>query len=235
MGAPPEARHPDEAKLEAALHTTIPQMLRQRVDQTPDRNALVFFDHDVSVTYAELDLQVRRVAAGLRAQGVRKGTHVALMLPNAIEFPVTWLALTWIGAVSVQLNPKFTGRELDYVLNDADIDFLILDQTCLASLADMKERSHRLPDAHIFVRTEDAEVMPFTAWSALLVSDPLTSDPSGDQSAHDVMSILYTSGTTGFPKGCLLDHRYWLQIGAAGLYSQGGHTPRNALIYEPIF
>ena len=235
MGAPHEPRHPDEAKLEAALHATIPEMLRRHVDQTPDRHALVFFDHGVSVTYAELDLQVRRVAAGLRAQGVRKGTHVALMLPNAIEFPVTWLALAWIGAVSVQLNPKFTGRELDYVLNDADIDFLILDQTCLPSLADMKERSHRLPDAHIFVRTEDAEVMSFTAWSALLANDPLPCDPSDDRSAHDVMSILYTSGTTGFPKGCLLDHRYWLQIGAAGLYSQGGHTPRNALIYEPMF
>ena len=102
--------HPTEAVLDESLPNTIAAMLRDRVERTPDREAFVFFDHGVSVTYAELDDQVRRVANALLLMGVRKGTHVAMMLPNVIEFPVTWLAIAWVGAVAVQLNPRFTAE-----------------------------------------------------------------------------------------------------------------------------
>ena len=227
--------HPREDELTAGMPKSIPQMLRDQVDKTPDREVLVFFDHGVSVTYAELDEKVRRVANGLVKTGVRKGTHIAMMLPNVMEFPVTWLAMAWVGAVSVQLNPNFTGRELDYVLNDSDVDYLIVDETCLASLGAMRARSERLPDENIFVRAGGAARHPYSAWENLERCEPLPPEPRADVFEHDVMTILYTSGTTGFPKGCILDHRYWLQIGTCGLYCMGGHTPRNTLIYEPMF
>jgi acyl-CoA synthetase (AMP-forming)/AMP-acid ligase II len=229
------ATHPTEPELEARLPKTIPAMLRDRAAKTPDRDAFVFFDHNITVTYAELGEKVRRVANGLEEMGVRKGTHVALMLPNVIEFPLTWLAIAWVGAVSVQLNPNFTGRELDYALNDADADYLVIDEACLPSLEGMKQRTERLPDSNIIVRAESTVPQGYVDWQSLAENDPLPPEPRAGVSKHDVMSILYTSGTTGFPKGCLLDHRYWLQLATSALYSQGGHIPRNVLIYEPMF
>jgi acyl-coenzyme A synthetase/AMP-(fatty) acid ligase len=157
------------------------------------------------------------------------------VLPNVIEFPVTWLAIAWLGAVSVQLNPRFTGRELDYALNDADVDFLVIDETCLASLNAMQQRTERLADSNIIVRSDGRVPEHHVAWQELATADPLPPEPPTELSAHDVIAILYTSGTTGFPKGCMLDHRYWLQISAGALHAQGGHKPRNVLIYEPMF
>ena len=227
--------HPTEAALNESLPKTIAAMLRDRVEKTSDREAFVFFDHGVSVTYAELDDQVRRVANALLLMGVRKGTHIAMMLPNVIEFPVTWLAMAWVGAVSVQLNPRFTGRELDYALNDADVDYLVIDETCLPALEGMQERTERLPDSNIIVRGNDSPSGAYVDWQALVRHESLPGEPRSEVGEHDLLTILYTSGTTGFPKGCLLDHRYWLQTATCAIFSQGGHTPRNVLIYEPMF
>ncbi|MFP6741104.1 MAG: class I adenylate-forming enzyme family protein [Alphaproteobacteria bacterium] len=221
--------------LSESLPDNIAVMLRDRVQKIPDREAFVFFDHGVTVTYAELDEQVRRVANGLLLMGVRKGSHVAMMLPNVMAFPVTWLAMAWIGAVSIQLNPRFTGRELDYVLNDADVDYLVIDEACLPAFGAMQQRTERLPDANIIVRTSDGDSGAYGDWQKLVGAEPLPPEPRTDIAAHDVMAILYTSGTTGFPKGCMLDHRYWLQIGTTGIFTHGGHIPRNVLIPEPMF
>ena len=214
---------------------TIPELLRQQVDLTPNRKALVFFDQDKELTYEELDYQVRSIANGLRQSGVRKGTHIGLMLPNCIEFPVTWLAIAWIGAVSVQLNPKFVPNELNYVLNDADIDFLILDVGGLSSVAALEDRPTNLLDKNIIVCGSTFDKNRFTSWTNLLAYEALQKIPEKEQAPTDLISILYTSGTTGFPKGCMLDHRYWVQIGVIGLFYQGGNKPRNALIHEPLF
>ena len=210
-------------------------MIHERVQKTPDREAFVFFDQGVTLTYAELEEQVRRVANALLLMGVRKGTHVAMMLPNVVEFPVTWLAMAWMGAICVQLNPKFTAGELDYALNDADVDYLIIDEACLPALGAMQHRTERLPDTNIVVRTSDATPSDYITWRDLIGHEPLPGEPPDNVTEHDLMSILYTSGTTGFPKGCLLDHRYWLQVGTCAVFAQGGHIPRNVLIYEPMF
>lgn len=222
------------AVLEGEVPTTIGHLLRASADKTPNRVAFSFFDHGVSLSYAELDKQVRQVARGLSDLGVRKGTHVAMMLPNCVEYPVTWLAIAWIGAVSIQINPNFTAAELDYVLNDADADFVVLDETCLDAFEAMKQRSERLPDPNVIVRT-DEDPVSYLRWADVVATEPYQPEPLSTVGANDLMSLLYTSGTTGFPKGCMLDHRYWAQISVANLFTHGGFRPRNALIYEPMF
>lgn len=227
--------YPSVDDLEITLPESLGHMLQERVLETPDREALVFFEHRQQLTYRELSECVRSVAAGLQARGVRKGTHVAIMMPNRIEFPVTWLALAWIGAVAVQLNPRNTGHELDYALNDADVDLLIIDESCVPAFEAMRKRPKRLLDAHVFVTGAAYESQSYESWQILASSEPLDERPRSDVTQHDLVAILYTSGTTGFPKGCMLDHRYWLQLARVTLYGQGGHHPRNVLIYEPMF
>ena len=227
-----EVQYPSEEELETSVPETLGHMLCERAAQTPDRPAFVFFDHDEQLTYAELSDQVRRVAASLQAAGVRYGTHVAVIMPNRLEFPVTWLALAWVGAVSVPLNPRYTASELDYALNDADVDFLVIDETSLSAFEGMTQRPARLDDRRIFV-TGDSQA--YAHWRTLLTSEPLPANPSDRITQHTPVACLYTSGTTGFPKGCMLDHRYWLQLAAGVVFCQGGHRPRNVLIYEPMF
>jgi acyl-coenzyme A synthetase/AMP-(fatty) acid ligase len=159
------------------------------------------------------------------------------MVPNCVEFPVTWLAIARMGAVSIQVNPQFTASELDYVLNDAYVDFIVLDESCLPAFKAMAQRSDRLPDENVLVGTEAAgsDIDAYRPWSDLKANDPLPTQPLESVSSNDLMSLLYTSGTTGFPKGCMLDHRYWVQIATVALQSQAPHTPQNSLIYEPMF
>ena len=226
--------HPDADAIECQIVDNVAQLLADSVARTPERVALEFFDHDITLTYTELFDQVRRVAAGLTARGVRKGTHVGMMLPNCVEFPVSWLAMAWVGAVCVQLNPRHTAAELDYVINDADMDFLILDETCLPAFETMTERPSRLPDEQVLVRCS-ADAGRHVDWRELLQADPLPAQVPPDLVQQDLLAMLYTSGSTGFPKGCLLDHRYWLQLAVSAIAVQCGHHPRHVLIYEPMF
>jgi acyl-CoA synthetase (AMP-forming)/AMP-acid ligase II len=230
-----KVHYPNEEALETLLPRSLGHMFYECVLRTPDQVAFDFFDHDQRLTYSELSDHVRRVAASLRRMGARKGTHIAIVMPNRIEFPVLWFAITWIGAVSVQLNPKYTGGELGYALNDADVDFLVIDETCLAAFDSMSKRPARLTDASIVVIGTADSSGPFRQWQTLLDSEPLDDCPSEHISQGDLTSILYTSGTTGFPKGCMLGHRYWLQLARSTLFCQGGHHPQNVLIYEPMF
>ena len=230
-----EVQYPNEEELERSLHSSLGHMLHDCVERTPAKKAFDFFEHGEQLTYLELSDQVRRVAAGLQRKGARKGTHVAMMLPNRSEFPVTWFALAWIGAVSVQLNPNYTGAELDYALNDADVDFLIIDEICLPAFRAMTQRPARLADDNVIVTNASQKSGDYYRWRDFLACEPMDDVPTNDVSQDDLVAILYTSGTTGLPKGCLLDHRYWLQLARSTLFCQGGHSPRNVLVYEPMF
>lgn len=218
----------------SSLPSTLGEMLYERARSTPDKIALNFFEENRKLTYADLHESVRRVGSSLLGIGARKGSHIAMMLPNSTEFTITWMAIAWIGAVSVPLNPRFKEAELDYALNDSDADFLVVDEACLAVFERLTQTPVRLSRDNIIVRTRKRNE-GYTSWTDLLDGSLLPPEPDSKVTAHDVVSILYTSGTTGRPKGCMLDHQFWLLIAAGAIYSQGGSIPKNTLVYEPLF
>ena len=93
-----------------------------------------FFESGETLTYAELRPRVFGLAAGLMSLGVRKGTHVAVMLPNKAAFPLTWLAIGAIGAVMIPVNNTYSEREIAFVLTDSEAEFLVVDEACLAAV-----------------------------------------------------------------------------------------------------
>lgn len=101
-------------------------LLDEAAAEVPDRLAWRFIDSGEVATYAEVRAMVNRIASSLHRLGVRKGTHVAMMVPNVPQFPVTWLALGRLGAVMVPVNISYTARELDYILNDGAVSFLVI-------------------------------------------------------------------------------------------------------------
>ncbi|HET7098475.1 MAG TPA: AMP-binding protein [Casimicrobiaceae bacterium] len=193
-------------------------LLDDAASAAPEGTALDFFERGERLTYRALKERVDRLAAGLARAGVRKGSHVGVMLPNTPEFPLTWLALARLGAVMIPLNIAFTPREMSYVVGDAEAQFLVVDEERLGTLAALPERPAGLTDDHVFVVGSPRAGQQ--RWDALEDTD-VASLPNETVDCDDLMNIQYTSGTTGFPKGCLLTQRYWLTIGKVNARRDG--------------
>src|SRR5678815_2108290 len=109
------------------LPANIGALLDAAAAEHPQRIAWNFFEAGETITYGDLQRRVNRLARGLRRAGVTRGMHVGVMLPNIPHLPVTWLALTRMGAVMVPMNIAYTAREITYVVENGDVQYLIVD------------------------------------------------------------------------------------------------------------
>ncbi|MEI6720442.1 MAG: class I adenylate-forming enzyme family protein [Betaproteobacteria bacterium] len=214
---------------------TLGELVHERAKMMGEALAGHWFEDGVRLTYRELDMFADRLASSLLAHGVRKGTHVAVMLPNVAAFPITWIALARLGAVMVPVNASYTSTELRFVLQDSDSQFLVIDAQLLPVLRDVSPRPPLLADERTIVhglstpsshlewqRLVDEGQMPFTAPSKVM--------------ATDLVNLQYTSGTTGFPKGCLLTNDYWMLISRlASLMRGAGGDVKNVLVWAPFY
>jgi len=128
------------------LPESVGALIERAAAQHGDRRVCLFFEDGVELTYARLDERSNRLADALMRLGARKGTHVGVMLPNVAEFPITWIAIAKLGAVMVPINIGYTGRELSYVVNDSDAQFLVIDESCVPALDAMPDRPAILSD-----------------------------------------------------------------------------------------
>lgn len=200
-----------------------------------DKTVGTWFDEGVSLTYRELDWSADRLAAGLLGIGVRKGTHVAVMLPNQPAFPISWIALGRIGAVMVPVNTSYTGEEVSFVVNDFDAQYIIVDAEHLDIVRTMPRRPAILTDANIVVHG-GAPVADMRCWATLEREGRLPFDPPNTVARGDLLNLQYTSGTTGFPKGCMLTHDYWILLAYNAAYFGGNDAAvKNVLIWAPFF
>jgi len=215
------------------LSPNVGALLDAAVSGHEDRPALHFFEEpEGPVTYRELRDRVNQLANGLLERGVTRGTHVGVMLPNVVQFPITWLALARIGAAMVPINPAYTHRELSYVLEDGDVAFLIIHRDSLAAWFDIPASSRRLARERIYV--VDAEGDEFESWDSLSVGQSVDAPDIDGPSIDAVLNLQYTSGTTGFPKACLLTHRYWLTTSKQNAFRDGRAYER-ILASTPFF
>ncbi len=113
------------------------------------------------------------------------------------------------GAVMVPVNTAYTPWELSFVLNDSDAQFLIMDEEFQSVLDEVPERPEMLVPGHVLVRGKARSGEPDLEQ---LIADGVSPfEAPVPAEASDLLNIQYTSGTTGFPKGCMLTHEYWIQ------------------------
>lgn len=196
------------------LDQTIPDNLDATVARFGDREALVDVQQGVRWTYREFSDRVTGLARGLLAAGVATGDRVGIWAPNCAEWTLTQYATARIGAILVNINPSYRTHELEYVLNQAGISFLV---------AASEFRSSNYAQMIEEVRAEcpglrEVVLIGTGSWDALVsraeeVPAERVAQIQSGLHPDDPINIQYTSGTTGFPKGATLSHRNILNNG----------------------
>ena len=225
-----------KARFEAQdLPESLGTFVRSCAELHGDKIVGSWFEDSINLTYRELDTSADRLAQSLVQIGVRKGTHVAVMLPNMPAFPISWIALGRIGAVMVPVNTSYTGEEISFVVNDSDAQFIIVDGAFLEMMRTMPRRPATLTDAHVIVHgAVPADGM--RSWEALERDGVRPFEPSHSVARTDLLNLQYTSGTTGFPKGCMLTHDYWVMLAYnAAYFGPKDASVTNVLIWAPFF
>jgi crotonobetaine/carnitine-CoA ligase len=197
---------------------TIPAALRRAVEAVPSKTFLDFGGD--TFTFGEVDKLSDDLARGLTEVGIRRGQVVATILDNNIDAVVAWLAINKLGAISAPVNTAFRGDFLRNQLNDCGAELIIAEPEYTSRVAGIR---NQLPGVrHFVVRGTDArsvgapEVMPLDALR-------LTSgDPVGEHIApSDPAMLVYTSGTTGTSKGCVIPHNMPCNMGWNALLTRG--------------
>ncbi len=181
---------------------TVPELIAFRAKQQPDKVYLVFQERQW--TYREFHEATNRAADGLGRLGVRKGEHVAILIPNSPEFLFCYFGAMKLGAAAVTINTLLKADELDYILNDCNAPVLCTTPHYRKLLDPVWEN---LTGIRHLLLTGDS--VPAAYAGAKLLDDAFAAgNPNfeADVKPEDVAAMIYTSGTTGHPKGVLLSH-----------------------------
>ncbi|MGW1884554.1 acyl-CoA synthetase [Streptomyces sp. NPDC001970] len=170
------------------LSSTVDGVLRRSARRTPDRTAVRYGDR--SWTYAELDRAVSTAAAVLSEHGLGRYDRVAAYGHNSDAYLIAFLACSRAGLVHVPVNHNLTGEDLAYILRQSGSSLVLADPG-LAERVPAGFAVRPLRDSDDSLLTALAEPRPYDA----------------DRDAHELVQLLYTSGTTALPKGAMMTHR----------------------------
>ncbi len=183
-----------------------PENLSELLDNTVSKwpGETAFVDGDSKITYRQFRGTVDRIAASLQKEwGIAKGDRIALLMGIGIPFALAYFGVIRLGAVVVPLNTRYKGEELSYEINDSGAGIVIAENAFYNSLEPFIDRLDKTP--HIFIQGGEPVLGTFSF--ELLTSYASGDFESPDISEWDLLNIMYTSGTTGKPKGAMQTHR----------------------------
>ena len=172
------------------------EVLEKTVHRQPQKTAIITKDEEL--TFADLNQRVHGLAANLQQAGIRQGDRVGILLPNCAAIPLSYFATQKIGVVTVILDARLKGKELQGVLKDAVVKLLIVHQQLRAEADEAFKELGRIP---LWIVSGDGDES-FEKKFAVPVTLATLPRPRADDDAL----ILYTSGTTGEPKGVVLSY-----------------------------
>lgn len=213
---------------------TIGKLVDEIAAQYPETDALVYVDRGLRLNYREFREECRTVARGLMSLGIRKGDHIGIWATNVPEWAILQFASARIGAILITINTQYRPFELEYILRQSDTKLLILSDgfkdisypgTLFEVCPEVREatggriRSEKFPHLRNVVHIGEKRFSWMLNWEEMKAKAVETSIRALDAEEascdpEDVICIMYTSGTTGFPKGAMLRHRNLVANGA---------------------
>ncbi len=172
------------------------EVLEKTAHRQPQKTAIITKDEEL--TFADLNQRVHGLAANLQQAGIRQGDRVGILLPNCAAIPLSYFATQKIGAVTVILDARLKGKELQGVLKDAAVKLLIVHQQLRAEADEAFKELGRIPLWVVNGEDDESFEKKFSVPVAPATLPQLRAD--------DDALILYTSGTTGEPKGVVLSY-----------------------------
>ncbi|MFO8048202.1 MAG: AMP-binding protein [Desulfosudaceae bacterium] len=216
----------------------------KRALMSPDKTAIIYEDRPV--TYQELNAGINRCAHMLQKKGLKKGDRLCVLLLNCMEFLELYFASAKLGIIFVPLNWRMVGPELEYQINDCGARILAFHDSFLGSIDLIRFSLNVEEDKFIFIKSGSPELPGFElpdcpAWAesypALVEGENNESEPVPEIPVQlsDPLSIVYTSGVTGTPKGAVLSHEQtFFKNAQVGYYTDC--TSEDVLIAQmPLF
>jgi carnitine-CoA ligase len=196
---------------------TAVHVLARAVEQFPDHTFLIFPDGEL--TYAEFERRSNALAHGLAAQGVAKGDTVSTILDNNLDCVLAWFAVNKLGAIWVPINTAYKGTFLQHLIGDSGAKIVIAETDYAERLMLIEDELQELQQVYY------RGTRPGKTFNALPMA-PLDTLYAEDDSPleivakpGDICKLIYTGGTTGPSKGCMISHNFACNLGRQGLSS----------------
>ncbi len=194
----------------------IADLFEHAVDAVPDKPAVQVGDRVIS--FAELEAESNRLAHYLQSRGIGKGDHVGLYAKNSIEHVIALIAILKVRAVSINVNYRYVAGELEYLFDNADLVGLVHDRVYAPLVAEVAPKIDGL-DTIIAIPNslEPGDASDLSGFGGVTLEDALegqSPERDFDERSPDDIHIIYTGGTTGFPKGVMWRHEdFWRVLG----------------------
>lgn len=180
----------------------LPFYLEMNASKFPEKVALITEDN--TYDYHDINQAANKIGYGLQQAGMKRGDHIVIDMPNGYEFVVTYFGVLKLGAVVTPINTKLTTEEINYILHDSNASAFL-------TVGSLMEQAQGVDFKGLKVTTDSGAAGwgRLEEWLHMEDVDFSTADTKED----DLSTLLYTSGTTGSPKGVLLTNRNVLSVG----------------------
>lgn len=191
---------------------------------------LAFIDHNHRLTFKQLNDRANRLANAFLDLGIKKGDRAGILMKNCAAYFETELALSKTGIVRVALNYRLGLQDHEYVLNDSGSKVLIFGEDLAADVASMKNRLNSVKKficvSQKYRRPSDADSVDYEQIIAASSAD----DPVIEIGEDDLHALVYTSGTTGNPKGVMISEKAWVSATINILLNYGPITQKDVIL-----
>lgn len=221
---------------------TIGQILKEVSREYPEREALIHTERSLRYNYSLLSWEVERVARGLAKMGIRPADRVALWAPNIAEWMISMLGLVEIGAITVPIDPGAEREDLRFILEQSGARAIIViegsgNEDYVETAIDLRRNISSLESILVVGDQSPAETI---SWAELTAAgQELDSEGLGKLrdaiGPEDPVAIMYTSGTTGKPKGVVLDHLGLINKSMFSTERQGITHEDRLCLFFPLF